>query len=162
MWSWAIACRNHCHYCKVFLCVCLVVCTGGLENGRRVLDEIIFIPLVGRDDGTSILWLDSVDCWIKFREKNSKNLILIQYLVTGNRLVFKKTQKCKLWNHIIRILWFWLSLLVIWFLKNLKKSPHQYTYSHVSFVSEILRMNFPRFFLHSSSITYHHHMECIL
>ena len=34
----------------------------GLENGRRVLDEIIFIPLVGGDDGTSILWLDSVDC----------------------------------------------------------------------------------------------------
>ena len=34
--------------------------------------------------------------------------------------------------------------------------------SHVSFVSEILRMNFPRIFLHSSSITYHHHMECIL
>ena len=25
---------------------------GGLENGRRVLDEIIFILLVGRDDGT--------------------------------------------------------------------------------------------------------------
>ena len=24
----------------------------GLENGRRVLDEIIFILLVGRDDGT--------------------------------------------------------------------------------------------------------------
>ena len=34
---------------------------GGLENGRRVLDEIIFILLVGRDDGTYFYFVASVE-----------------------------------------------------------------------------------------------------
>ena len=33
----------------------------GLENGRRVLDEIIFILLVGRDDGTYFYFVASVE-----------------------------------------------------------------------------------------------------
>ena len=35
---------------SIFVCMSGSMYWGGLENGRRVLDEIIFILLVGRDD----------------------------------------------------------------------------------------------------------------
>ena len=46
---------------SIFVCMSGSMYWGGLENGRRVLDEIIFILLVGRDDGTYFYFVASVE-----------------------------------------------------------------------------------------------------